>query len=96
MNNISIAELDQWKAEGRPFVLIDVREPFEHEHFNIGGENIPLASLVAGTGHIPADQVIVLYCAKGIRSVIGAQKLAAKGYTQLYNLGGGVHLLAGY
>lgn len=93
MNNISIADLDQWTTEGRPFVLIDVREPFEHEQFNIGGTNIPLASLVAGMGNIPADQVIVLYCAKGIRSLIGMQKLAAKGYTQLYHLSGGVNLL---
>jgi rhodanese-related sulfurtransferase len=93
MNNISIAELDQWKAEGRTFVLIDVREPFEHEHCNIGGQNIPLASLASAAGSMAPDQVIVLYCAKGIRSVIGLQKLAARGFTQLYNLSGGIHSL---
>lgn len=94
MNNISIADLDQWRAEGRPFVLIDVREPFEHETFNIGGTNIPLAALANGIGDTPADQVIVLYCAKGIRSVIGMQKLAARGYTQLYHLSGGIYPLS--
>ncbi|MBL7711466.1 MAG: rhodanese-like domain-containing protein [Chitinophagaceae bacterium] len=94
MNNISRADLEQWRAEGRPFVLIDVREPFEHEAFNIGGTNIPLAALVNSMGDIPADRVIVLYCAKGIRSVIGMQKLAARGYTQLYHLSGGIYPLS--
>ena len=93
MKNISLAELEQWRVEGKRFTLIDVREPFEYEHFNIGGQNIPLSLLYPGISGLAADEVIVLYCAKGIRSVIGLQKLEAKGYTEVYNLAGGIQFL---
>lgn len=74
-------------------MLIDVREVFEHEHFNIGGINIPLGQLSNELQSLPLDTDIVVYCAKGIRSVIAIQKLEAKGYQKLYNLSGGVHSL---
>lgn len=90
MKSISINELEQWQQSKKDFVLIDVREDFEHEHFNIGGENIPLGQLINQLEQIPFDKDIVLYCAKGIRSVIAIQKLESKGYQQLYNLSGGI------
>lgn len=90
MNSISIAELEQWKQSKKDFVLIDVREDFEHEYFNIGGLNIPLGQLSHSLGQIPLDKAIVLYCAKGIRSVIALQKLESKGYQLLYSLSGGL------
>lgn len=94
MKSISIQELEQWKQSEKDFVLIDVREDFEHDFFNIGGQNIPLGQLSQSLNQIPMDKDIVLYCAKGIRSVIALQKLESKGYLQLYNLSGG--LAAGY
>lgn len=93
MHSINLKELEQWTQSGKNFVLIDVRETFEHEHFNIGGINIPLAELGNELQLIPEDKDVVVYCAKGIRSVIAIQKMEAKGYSQLYNLSGGVHHL---
>lgn len=90
MKSISINELEQWQQSKKDFVLIDVREDFEHEHFNIGGENIPLGQLIHQLEQIPFEKDIVLYCAKGIRSVIAIQKLESKGYQKLYNLSGGI------
>jgi adenylyltransferase/sulfurtransferase len=90
MNSISITELEQWKQSEKDFVLIDVREDFEHEYFNIGGLNIPLGLISNSLSQIPMDKDIVLYCAKGIRSVIALQKLERKGYHLLYNLSGGL------
>lgn len=93
MNSIDLKELAEWQEIGKPFLLIDVRETFEHEHFNIGGWNIPLGQLLNHLQEIPFDTDIVVYCAKGIRSVIAIQKLETKGYHQLFNLSGGVHTL---
>ena len=42
MKQITIETLQQWICEGIHFHLIDVRETFEHEQFNIGGQLIPL------------------------------------------------------
>lgn len=88
MNSISIHELNHWKTED--YFLLDVREAFEHEHFNIGGVNIPLGVLHQHLDAIPQNKAIVVYCAKGIRSVIAIQKLESKGYSSLYNLTGGI------
>lgn len=85
-----MSELEQWQQSKKDFVLIDVREDFEHEHFNIGGTNIPLGQLSHELNQVPMDKDIVIYCAKGIRSVIAIQKLESKGYLNLYNLSGGL------
>jgi sulfur-carrier protein adenylyltransferase/sulfurtransferase len=53
--------------------LIDIREPYEHEEFNIGGENIPMDELEKED--IRANVTTILYCASGIRSKTLATKL---------------------
>ena len=93
MQQLSFDELKQWAEDHKDFLLLDVRETFEHEHFNIGGLNIPLGELSNELQQIPSDKTIVVYCAKGIRSVIAIQKLESKGYANLYNLSGGVYAL---
>ena len=45
MNSIDLKELAHWQESGKHFLLIDVRESFEHDTFNIGGKNIPLGQL---------------------------------------------------
>jgi len=42
MNQLTYSELQKWKAANKSFQLIDVREPDEHEAYNIGGQLIPL------------------------------------------------------
>lgn len=76
--------------EGKPFELIDVREDWEHEAFNIGGKLIPLGTLMAATDKLPRDIPLVFYCEKGIRSVLAIQRLEQRGFTQLFNLSGGM------
>lgn len=94
MQQIELAHLQDWIAEhNNDYLLIDVREDFEHEHFNIGGVNIPLGELTQNLDQLPKDQNIVIYCAKGIRSVIALQRLADKGYRYLFNVKGGLQSL---
>ena len=42
LNSISAISLRQKIDTAEDFQLIDVREPYEHEEFNIGGQLIPL------------------------------------------------------
>ena len=42
MNSITAIALKEKIDNGEEFQLIDVREPYEHEEFNIGGHLIPL------------------------------------------------------
>lgn len=91
MQHITYAELQIWQSEGKPFQLIDVREPNEHEDFNIGGELIPLDEILRRHAEIHTEHPVVFYCKRGIRSQIAIQRLARK-FTlgQFYNLQGGI------
>jgi len=72
-------------------LLIDVREPFEHAAYNIGGMLIPLAEVMKNAAVIPKDEPVVLYCHRGVRSRIAIQRLEDKfGFKNLINLHGGL------
>ncbi len=76
--------------EGTSIVLIDVREGWEHTAYSIGGTNIPMGELISRLQEIPKDKDVVLYCEKGIRSVIAIQRLESMGFHKLINLTGGM------
>ena len=76
--------------EKRPFVLIDVREDWEREAYNIGGVHMPLGDVIQRRNEIPVGQSTVIYCEKGIRSSIIIQRLENIGFNNLYNLSGGM------
>src|ERR1043165_1274753 len=90
MNQISPSELQEWQAADEELLLVDVREPFEHEHYNIGGQLIPLGELMAHALELPREKRIVVYCEKGVRSMIAIQRLQQLGFDNLYNLTGGM------
>jgi rhodanese-related sulfurtransferase len=91
MQTISPTQLREKLAAKEDFILIDVREDYEHEDFNIGGLLIPLGDIIRNADKIPKDKTVIFYCRKGIRSLIAIQKLEARfGFTNLINLEGGV------
>ena len=91
MTTITAIELQQKILSKEDFILIDVREDFEHEHFNIGGKLMPMGTLLSNVSSIPKDKEVIFYCEKGIRSVIVIQKLEEKfNFTNLINLTGGM------
>ncbi len=90
MNQLSPSELKAWIAEGKDFLLVDVREGWERELFNIGGVHIPMGELMAHVNELPRDKEVVLYCEKGIRTVIAIQRLETAGFQNLINLSGGM------
>ena len=90
MTCISPKEL-QTRLEHEDIFLLDVREPPEHEAFNIGGILLPLGDLMNNAAAIPGNRPVVVYCKKGTRSQIAIQRLQDKlGLTNLINLTGGI------
>jgi rhodanese-related sulfurtransferase len=89
---ISAAELLQRIADADAPVLIDVREPIEYHTYNIGGENVPLSSLMEDPGqleHNKTDEIVVI-CKAGIRSRTAQVILEQQGYQNVKNLTGGL------
>lgn len=92
MSDITAQELKTKLNRGELVALIDVREPHEHEEFNIGGENLPLGEIMDWSENlqIAADREIVVYCRSGNRSAMAKSFLSSKGFTAVRNLIGGV------
>lgn len=93
MQTISSSELKVKLDANESPVLIDVREPHEHEAFNIGGILLPL-------GYIETMQVdsidefknneVVCYCRSGQRSMRACLMLETMGFSNVKNLSGGM------
>ena len=90
MQQLNPIELQDWFDRKEDFVLVDVREPWEHDAFNIGGLQIPLGDIMRKRNDLPSGKKLVLYCEKGIRSLIAIQRLEDAGCQNLYNLAGGM------
>lgn len=90
MKSITPQELKGWQSTNKDFDLIDVREEWEHNAYNVGGRNIPMGDLMTKKDELPKGRDVVVYCEKGIRSVIAIQRLEAMGFHNLINLEGGM------
>jgi rhodanese-related sulfurtransferase len=91
MQQITVRELKDRLGKQDDLFLVDVREDFEHEDFNIGGMLIPLGQIMSEASSIPTDKPVVVYCQKGVRSQIAIQRLEEKfGFKNLVNLQGGL------
>ena len=70
-------------------VIIDVRTGQEYASGYIDGAiNIPVENI--SSINYDKDTIIILYCASGMRSSNAAQTLVDLGYTNVYNLDGGL------
>ena len=92
MKDISADELKQKLEDKMNITLIDVREPYEHEEFNIGGLLIPLADIPSSENTIRelGDTEIILYCRSGNRSAMAQKLLAIRFGIESTNLKGGL------
>ena len=90
VQEISVKEFKQWIDSKKDFQLIDVREPFEHQLVNIGGELIPLSRIEERIDLVSLEKPVIIYCKTGIRSAKAIKVLLAKGKFNLYNMTGGI------
>ncbi|MEL6988988.1 MAG: rhodanese-like domain-containing protein [Bacteroidota bacterium] len=92
MNDLTVAELKQKIDNKEDFVLIDVRETYEHDEFNIGGTLIPLGNLTQSFPSLEdaKDKEVVVYCRSGNRSGMAKQLMIAAGFSNVKNTLGGM------
>jgi rhodanese-related sulfurtransferase len=95
MKEVTAHELKSMMDNKEDFQLIDVREPLEFEISNLNGELIPLGEVIDNAERIVKDKKVVIHCGSGIRSAVAIQELERRfGYTNLYNLKGGIKAFA--
>jgi adenylyltransferase/sulfurtransferase len=94
MSNIPHVTPEELKAlfdQADDFQLIDVREPYEHEYCNIGGELIPMGQILSKMDQINRHRRVVIYCRSGRRSGDIVRMLQDQfGFNNLFNLKGGI------
>ena len=93
MKIINVQELHDRIEMGESLNLVDVREPYEHENFNIGGILLPLGDIMIGeTEYIEhlKNEEIICYCRSGNRSGQAAMVLESMGFTNIINVSGGM------
>lgn len=88
--SISISEFR--KRQDQDYILVDVREPYEHQEFSIEGLNIPLGDILVRKDEITEDKdkELIIYCRSGGRSGMACDMLTAAGFKNVYNLEGGM------
>ena len=92
---ISVHDLASWRDQGKNFVLLDVREPNEVSTARVGGSVwIPMAEVPQRLGELDPQVPIAVICHHGGRSERVAGFLAARGFSNVVNVAGGIDAYA--
>jgi rhodanese-related sulfurtransferase len=93
MKQITPAQLAAWLGDAsraKP-LLLDVREPWEHEQARIeGSQLVPMGEITARVGELDRTREVVAICHHGGRSLQVAMFLEKNGFANVHNLSGGV------
>ncbi|MBT9612410.1 MAG: sulfurtransferase [Burkholderiales bacterium] len=93
MKQLSPPELREWlndTTRAKP-VLLDVREGWETEYCRIDGSNwIPMREVSERWDELNQEAETVVICHHGVRSYHVAKFLEHQGFSDVYNLSGGV------
>lgn len=93
VEEISVQDLKRKLDKKEDFVLIDVREPFEHQIAKIpGAKLIPLGQIESRISEIESykGKEIVAHCHHGGRSRRALEFLKSRGFKNLKNVAGGI------
>jgi adenylyltransferase/sulfurtransferase len=92
---LGVKALSEKLTRGEPLLVVDVREAQELEISRIDGAiHIPKGQVLARLDEIPRDVPVALLCRTGVRSGEVASWLLARGYTDVYNVVGGINAWA--
>jgi rhodanese-related sulfurtransferase len=91
MKEVTAEEFKNIVDKKTDFQLIDVREEYELEISTLGGELMPLGGILENHEKIARDKQVIIYCRSGSRSAAAINQLEKQfGFTNLYNLKGGI------
>jgi sulfur-carrier protein adenylyltransferase/sulfurtransferase len=92
VSELAPAEVIAMHQRGEDVVYLDVREQQEWNLFRIpGAVHVPLGAVVERVGDVvPRDRRVVVYCARGGRSIKAADVMQNMGYSSVATLSGGI------
>ena len=91
VQTLSVAEFKTWRDDNQDCVLLDGREDGEGAYANIDGHtHIAMNLTPLRHNELPDDKPIVVYCHHGMRSMQVALFLEHAGFSDVYNLSGGI------
>jgi rhodanese-related sulfurtransferase len=94
MTTISVEDLKKRMDSGEALNIIDVREQYEYDEFNIGAKLVPLGKIAAmdlsDLEDLKEDEII-LHCKAGMRSGQACAILEQAGYKNVVNVAGGMN-----
>lgn len=91
MKTMTVQDLKDLRAAGDNHFLVDVRQPEEWAVCNIDGAVlIPLGELPARVDEVPRDAKVIVHCKAGGRSARAVGWLMEQGYSDVWNVEGGM------
>jgi len=88
----TVQELCRQLDGGEPTMILDVR--FESELARDGridgSQHIPITAIGERSDEVPRDQDVAIFCGSGMRSMVAASYLKARGWKRLYVILGGM------
>ena len=92
-NNIDYEEAKMILKNDKEAILLDVRSPQEYRENHLSVSiNLPLYNIESNYNEMlpNKEDTIIIYCQSGNRSKRAMQILQKEGYTNLYNIAGGM------
>jgi rhodanese-related sulfurtransferase len=91
IRQIAPGELPSLLKDSPGAILLDVRQPWEHNLVALEGSIlIPLGELKSRAEELPEETPIIVYCHHGVRSLTACAILSSLGFRDLVNLAGGI------
>jgi rhodanese-related sulfurtransferase len=90
--DITVADLKKRLDSGETLTLIDVREEYEYDADNIGGQLVPLGDLPHRLQEFEAlkNEEVIVHCRSGKRSETAQRFMQSQGFTNVRNVIGGI------
>lgn len=90
-SNVTVDEAQQLMSEESDLIILDVRTQQEYDSGHIPNAIlIPVGELEDRLGELDEMKTILVYCQSGVRSAQARQILADNGFSEVYNLEGGI------
>ena len=92
MNSLKPDQLETFLQQAPQ--LVDIRPAAEFAKGSLGGAvNVLLADIQNAQHSLPKDRPVLLICERGMQSELAGLYLETQGYTQVWNLAGGLRKL---